>query len=183
MLLKLMELHLKPLPAASRGHGGVAGEGYGVMQPVVGDNVEIGVTGLGDSGALGGEAQPRQAEFGPEQGGFGSEQVGFGGGRPGGGISSEKGSGYGRNTAGQGNPAHYSAGQGNPTHYGAGQGEFWVGSSGFADAGVDWGGWRPSMARNWAGQTQFGVDSRVRKLKMPILEGEDAYGWVYRVEC
>uniref|UniRef100_A0A1S8ADV7 Aminoacyl-tRNA ligase n=1 Tax=Citrus limon TaxID=2708 RepID=A0A1S8ADV7_CITLI len=38
------------------------------------------------------------------------------------------------------------------------------------------------MARNWAGQTQFGVDSRVRKLKMPIFEGEDAYGWVYRAE-
>ena len=38
------------------------------------------------------------------------------------------------------------------------------------------------MAHNWAGLTQFGADSRVRKLKMPIFEGEDAYGWVYRVE-
>ena len=39
------------------------------------------------------------------------------------------------------------------------------------------------MARTRAGQTQFGADSRVRKLKMPIFEGDDAYGWVYRVEC
>ena len=38
------------------------------------------------------------------------------------------------------------------------------------------------MARNWAGLTQFGADFRVRKLKMLIFEGEDAYGWVYRVE-
>ena len=39
------------------------------------------------------------------------------------------------------------------------------------------------MARTGAGQTQFGADSRVRKLKMHIFEGGDAYGWVYRVEC
>ena len=38
------------------------------------------------------------------------------------------------------------------------------------------------MARSWADYTQFGVDSRVRKLKMSIFEGEDAYGWMYRVE-
>ena len=78
MLLKLTELHLSPPPAASRGHGGVVGEGSEVTKPVVGDDAKIGVTVLGDSGAFGGEAQPGQTEFGPEQGGFGSEQVGFG---------------------------------------------------------------------------------------------------------
>ena len=36
--------------------------------------------------------------------------------------------------------------------------------------------------RNRAGQTQFGVDSRVRKLIMPIFEGKDAYGWMYKIE-
>ena len=60
--------------------------------------------------------------------------------------------------------------------------QYGTGSSGFVETGVDSGGWRPPMVRNWVGQTQFGVDSRVRKLKMPIFEGEDAYGWVYRVE-
>ena len=95
MLLKLTELHLNPPPVASRGHGGVAGEGSGVTKPVVGDGAEIRVTGLGDSGAFGGEAQPGHAGFGPVQGGFGSGHVGFGVGRLGGGISGEKGSGYG----------------------------------------------------------------------------------------
>ncbi|KAH9724928.1 Plastid division protein CDP1 [Citrus sinensis] len=94
--------------------------------------------------------------------GFGSRQAGFGGDRSGGGISGERGSGYDRNAIGQG--------------------EFWARSSGLAETGVDLGGWRPLMAHNWAGLTQFGADSRVRKLKMPIFEGEDAYGWVYRVE-
>lgn len=32
------------------------------------------------------------------------------------------------------------------------------------------------------GQAQFGVDAWVTKLKMPIFKGEDAYGWIYRVE-
>ena len=62
------------------------------------------------------------------------------------------------------------------------RGEFWAGSSGFAENRVDSRGWRPSMARNWAGLTQFGADFGVRKLKMLIFEGEDAYGWVYREE-
>ena len=38
------------------------------------------------------------------------------------------------------------------------------------------------MARNWAGLTQFGADFGVRKLKMLIFEGENAHGWVFRVE-
>ena len=58
MLLKLTELHLNPPPAASRGHGGVAGERFGVTEPVVGGGVEIRVIGLGNSGAFEGEAQP-----------------------------------------------------------------------------------------------------------------------------
>ena len=32
------------------------------------------------------------------------------------------------------------------------------------------------------GRGIFGPDSRVRKLKMPVFEGEDAHGWIYRVE-
>ena len=90
MLLKLKELHHKPPPAASRGHGDVVGEGSGVTKPVVGDGAEIGVTRLSDSGAFGGKVQPGQAEFGPKQGGFRSEHVGFEGDRLGGGISGEK---------------------------------------------------------------------------------------------
>ncbi|GJT64391.1 hypothetical protein Tco_1015871 [Tanacetum coccineum] len=27
-----------------------------------------------------------------------------------------------------------------------------------------------------------GFDHRIRKLKMPLFDGEDAYGWIYRVE-
>ena len=73
----------------------MAGGGSRVTEPMVGNGAEIGVTGLGNSGAFGGEAQPGQAEFGPEQGGFGFEQVGFGGSTPGGGISGKKGSSYG----------------------------------------------------------------------------------------
>ena len=172
MLLKLTELHLNPPPVAWKGYGGLAGEGSGGTETEVGDDAGVEVTGKGELGEFGGETQPEQAGFGPERGGIGSGQAGFGAGRPRGGISSEKGCGYGRNTAGQGIPAHY----------GAGQGEFWAGSSGFADTGVDSGGWRPPMARTGAGQTQFGADPRVRKLKMPIFKGEDAYGWVYRVE-
>ena len=74
------------------------------------------------------------------------------------------------------------AGQGISTQYRARQGEFWAGSSGYAETGVDSGGWRPLMARNWAGLTQFGADFGVRKLKMPIFEVEDAYGSVYKME-
>ena len=54
---------------------------------------------------------------------------------------------------------------------------------GFVETRVGSGGWRPLRARNWVRQTQFGEDFRIRKLKMLIFEGEDAYGWVYRVEC
>lgn len=131
------------------------------------------MVGFGDSVAFGGDPRPGQAGFwagqgcfgpgqagfGPGQRGFGFGQVGFGGGWPGGGVSGERGSGYDRNAAGQGISAQCGAG-----------------SSGFVETIVDLGGWRPPMVRNWVGQTQFGVDSRVRKLKMPILEGEDAYG-------
>ena len=136
MLLKLTELHLNPPPVAWKGYGGLAGEGSGGTETEVGDDAGVEVTGKGELGAFGGETQPEQAGFGPERGGIGSGQAGFGAGRPRGGISSEKGCGYGRNTAGQGIPAHYSAGQG----------EFWARSSRFADTGVDSGGWRPPMA-------------------------------------
>ncbi|GJS21363.1 putative mitochondrial protein [Tanacetum coccineum] len=30
--------------------------------------------------------------------------------------------------------------------------------------------------------TQHGFDCRMRKLKMPLFDGKDAYGWIYRVE-
>lgn len=80
-----------------------------------------------------------QVEFGPGQGDFGSGQVGFGGGQAGGGVSSEKGSSYVRNAFGQGISAQY----------GARQGEFWAGSLGFMETGVDLRGWRPPMVRNW----------------------------------
>ena len=111
------------------------------------------MVGLGDSVAFGGDARPGQAGFwagqgcfgqagfGPGQSGFGFGQVEFGGGWPGGGVSGERGSGYDRNAAGQGISAQY----------GAGQGEFWAGSSGFVETGVDSGGWRPPMVRNWVG--------------------------------
>ena len=115
---------------------------------------------------------PGQAGFGPRQGGLGSGQLGFGGGWPGGGVTGERGSSYNRNAAGQEISAQYEPGQG----------EFWAGSLGFAETRVDSRGWSPLMVRNRAGLTQFGADSGVRKLKMPIFEGEDAYGWVYRVE-
>ncbi|PWA85900.1 Ankyrin repeat-containing protein [Artemisia annua] len=29
----------------------------------------------------------------------------------------------------------------------------------------------------------YNSENRMRKLKMPVFEGEDAYGWIYRVEC
>ncbi|GKB75938.1 hypothetical protein Tco_0942833 [Tanacetum coccineum] len=32
------------------------------------------------------------------------------------------------------------------------------------------------------GMRSYGVEYRLRKLKMPIFEGEDAYGWIYRME-
>ena len=113
---------------------------------------EVRVAGLGDLAAFGADARPRQ-------GGFGSGRVGFRGGWPGGGVTGEKGSSYDRNAAGRGISAQY----------GAGQGEFWAGSSGFVENVVDSGGWRPSMARNWAGLTQFGADFGVKKLKMLIF--------------
>ena len=127
MLLKLTELHLNPPRAASMGYGGLVGEGSGGMETVVGNDTGVGMTRMGESGAFGGEARLGHARFGPEHGGFGFGQAGFGGSRPRGGISGENGSDYGRNMARQEIPTHYSAGQG----------EFWVGSSGFADIGVD----------------------------------------------
>ena len=152
--------------------GGSLGLGIGASASEWGAR-DSGVDGLGDLAAFGGDTRPGQAEFWVGQGDFRSGQVVFRGGWPGRGVTCKKGSGYDRNAVGRGISAQY----------GAGQGEFWVGSSGFVDTRVDSGVWRPLMARNWAGQTQFGADSRVRKLKMPIFEGEDAYGWVYRVEC
>ncbi|KAL9460926.1 hypothetical protein AB3S75_004006 [Citrus x aurantiifolia] len=100
MLLKLTELHLNPPPVASKGYGGLVGEGSGDTETEVGDGAGVGVTRKGELGAFGGETQPEQAGFGPERGGFGSGQAGFRGSRPRGGISGEKRSGYGRNTAG-----------------------------------------------------------------------------------
>ncbi|GJX00863.1 ankyrin repeat-containing protein [Tanacetum coccineum] len=32
------------------------------------------------------------------------------------------------------------------------------------------------------GMRSYGAEYRLRKLKMPIFEGEDAYGWIYRME-
>ena len=79
MLLKLTKLHLNPPPAASIGHGGVAGEGSRGTEPAVGDGAGIKVIGLGDSGAFGDESRPGQAGFGPKQGGFRSGQAGSSG--------------------------------------------------------------------------------------------------------
>ncbi|GKE17762.1 hypothetical protein Tco_1425339 [Tanacetum coccineum] len=38
----------------------------------------------------------------------------------------------------------------------------------------------PSRSENIMGS--YGADFWLRKLKMPIFEGEDAYGWIYRME-
>ncbi|KAI0519065.1 hypothetical protein KFK09_006505 [Dendrobium nobile] len=35
---------------------------------------------------------------------------------------------------------------------------------------------------NYGGLKGNGGDRKVRKLKMPIFEGDDAYGWIYKVE-
>ena len=138
--------------------GGSLGLGIGVSTLEWGVQ-ELRVAGLGDSAAFRGDARPGQAEFwagqgrfgprqgccglglagfGPGLGGFGSGQVEFRGRWPGGGVTGEKGSSYDRNAAGRGISAQY----------GARQGEFWARSSGFAENGVDSGGWRPSMVRN-----------------------------------
>ncbi|KAL9420025.1 hypothetical protein AB3S75_037738 [Citrus x aurantiifolia] len=58
MLLKLTELHLNPPPVASKGYGGLAGEGSGGTETEVGDGAGVGVTGKGELGAFGGETQP-----------------------------------------------------------------------------------------------------------------------------
>ena len=93
-------------------------------EPMAGDGARI---GLGNLAALGGEAQHGQAGFRSEQGEFGFEWVGFGVDWPRR-ISSERKSGYDRNAAGQR--------------------EFWAGSSGLVETGVDSGGWRPPMLYN-----------------------------------
>lgn len=100
MLLKLTELHLNSPPTSSIGHGGVAEEGSNGTEPLVGDNVRIRVTGLGNLAAFGGEAQHGHAGFRPEHGEFGVGQVEFGVDRPRG-IFGERGSGYDWNAAGQ----------------------------------------------------------------------------------
>ena len=52
------------------------------------------------------------------------------------------------------------------------------------DTGVSFGEYgqgrrqRPPEDRTWLP----GADFRLRKLEMPLFDGEDAYGWVYRVE-
>ena len=101
----------------------------------------VGRPNFGPRQAGQGCCRPGKAGFGPGQGGFGFGQVGFRGEWPGRGVTGEKGSSYDQNAAGRGISAQY----------GAGQGEFWTGSSGFEENGVDSGGWRPSMARNWEG--------------------------------
>lgn len=56
------------------------------------------------------------------------------------------------------------------------------GSARLIDGGGDLGQFRPGTALVCSGQDQTGVDARIKKLKMPIFEGEDAYGWIYHVE-
>jgi len=45
-----------------------------------------------------------------------------------------------------------------------------------------WGGPGTWERGNYGGLRGNGGDRKVRKLKMPIFEGEDAYGWIYKVE-
>ncbi|KAH9724719.1 PALP domain-containing protein [Citrus sinensis] len=145
MLLKLTELHLNPPLATSTGHDGVSGEGFDGTEPVVGGDAEGGgpkTTNLAQLGVMGhgrfgggvvgpGDSWPRGAFPGVGQGRGSWVTAG------GGGVFGERGSGYDRNVAGQGIS----------TQYRARQGEFWAGSSGYAETGVDSGGWRPPMGR------------------------------------
>ncbi|KAH9751882.1 phosphatidylinositol N-acetylglucosaminyltransferase subunit A [Citrus sinensis] len=139
--------------------GGSLGLGIGASASEWGAQ-DSGVDGLGDLATFEGDTQPGQAEFWAGQGCCGPGQAGFGPGQGdfGSGQVIFRGGWPGRGvTCKKGSGYDRNAvGRGISAQYGAGQGEFW---------------------------TQFGADSRVRKLKMPIFEGEDAYGWVYRVEC
>ncbi|KAH9650558.1 pentatricopeptide repeat-containing protein [Citrus sinensis] len=195
------ELHLNPPLVISTGQGSVAGEGYDDTKPMLGDGTKGGgpkttnLTQLGARvhGGFGGEE-----EAGLLLGGGGSEGYAVGGGSLGLGIGVSASEWVARESgvAGLGDSAAF-GGDSRPRQakFWVGQGRFgpswardfspiwgWARSSGFAENGVDSGGWRRSMARNWAGLTQFGADFGVRKLKMLIFESEDAYGWVYRVE-
>ncbi|KAH9780799.1 putative D-cysteine desulfhydrase 1 [Citrus sinensis] len=145
MLLKLTELHLKPPLATSTDHDGVPGEGFDGTEPVVGGDAEgegPKTTNLAQLGVMGhdrfgggvvgpGDSWPRGAFPGLGQGRGSWVTAG------GGGVFGERGSGYDRNVAGQGISAQYRARQG----------EFWAGSSGYAETGVDSRGWRPPMGR------------------------------------
>ncbi|XP_028548257.1 uncharacterized protein LOC114578877, partial [Dendrobium catenatum] len=40
----------------------------------------------------------------------------------------------------------------------------------------------PRGTGGFGGYRGYGGDPKVRKLKMPIFEGEDGHGWIYKVE-
>ncbi|KAH9780796.1 putative D-cysteine desulfhydrase 1 [Citrus sinensis] len=158
MLLKLTELHLKPPLATSTDHDGVPGEGFDGTEPVVGGDAEgegPKTTNLAQLGVMGhdrfgggvvgpGDSWPRGAFPGLGQGRGSWVTAG------GGGVFGERGSGYDRNVAGQGISAQYRARQG----------EFWAGSSGYAETGVDSRGWRPPMRTVMEYREKFELLSR-----------------------
>ncbi|KAI0500720.1 hypothetical protein KFK09_018936 [Dendrobium nobile] len=45
-----------------------------------------------------------------------------------------------------------------------------------------WGAPQPRGMGGFGGYRGYGGDPKVRKLKMPIFEGEDGHGWIYKVE-